>query len=106
MHVAEGADRGSLWILAKHCINFATDDEGVSTIDHLCCRDSQCGLCASFRTEASLCAAPGRGERGEGLQRGLHCLSRQRWKGCPDGEYCVSAAGYVSRFHGLRGNDA
>src|SRR5260370_36189141 len=68
-------------------------------------------VCLSVRilstgAEAPIHEAPGCGERGEGLQGGLHCLSWERGQGRSDGEHGVSAAGYVSGFYGLRGDDA
>jgi hypothetical protein len=45
-------------------------------------------------------------ERGEGLQRGLHCLSWGGWQRRAEREHGVFAAGYLSGFYGLRGDDA
>src|ERR1700728_1308468 len=58
--------------------------------------------CTSFRTDAPLCEKSGCGEWREGLQRWLHCVSRQRGQGCSHGEYGFRTARYVSRLYGLR----
>src|SRR5258708_3794750 len=69
--------------------------------------------CAAWRfrftgvgAEAPVQEAPGCGERGEGLQGGLHCVSWERGQGRSHVEHGVSAVRYVSGFHGLRGDDA
>src|ERR1700687_13693 len=57
---------------------------------------------ACFRTDAPLCDKSGCEEWREGLQRWLHCVSRERGKGCSHGEYGFQAGGYVSGLYGLR----
>src|ERR1700686_3291013 len=53
---------------------------------------------AFFRTDAPLCDKSGCEEWREGLQGLLHCVSRDRGKGCSNGEYGFQASGYVSRL--------